>query len=111
MATSVSFGLAQGIYAVRARLGERVLDGVSSFGKPMFDNQLPPFETYLFDFDEDIYGRRLEVALIGHVRGQEIFKGLDELIAAIARDSAKARTALAECGPISELGKALGFFG
>lgn len=110
IATRSSFGLAQGIYAVRARLGDRVLDGVSSFGKPMFDNQLPPFETYLFDFDEDIYGQTLEVALVGHVRGQEIFKGLDELIAAIARDSAEAKLALAECGAISELDKRLGFF-
>src|SRR5690606_16789709 len=57
MATPPVFDLAQGVYAVKARLGERLFDGVASYGKPMFDNQRPPFETYLFDFDEDIYGQ------------------------------------------------------
>lgn len=110
LASSSTFGLAQGVYAVRARLGERLLDGVASYGKPMFDNELPPFETYLFDFDADIYGRHLEVALIDHVRGQQVFSGLDELIAAIARDSGSARAALSQCGPLSDLDRALGFF-
>ena len=110
IATSSSFGLAQGVYAVRARLGEKLLDGVASYGKPMFNNELPPFETFLFDFDADIYGRHLEIALIGHIRGQEVYKGLDELIAAIARDSRKARETLGQCGAISELDRKLGFF-
>jgi riboflavin kinase/FMN adenylyltransferase len=105
-----TFGLAQGVYAVRARLGERLLDGVASYGKPMFDNELPPFETHLFDFDADIYGRHLEIALVDHVRGQCVFSGLDELIAAIADDAGSAQSALTQCGPISELDRKLGFF-
>lgn len=104
------FLLAQGVYAVRAQLGERLIDGVASFGKPMFNNELPPFETHLFDFDEDIYGRRLAVALVGHIRGQEIFSGLDALIAAMDRDSARARERLRHAAPISELDRKLGFF-
>jgi riboflavin kinase/FMN adenylyltransferase len=76
----------------------------------MFNNELPPFETFLFDFDGDIYGRHLEIALVGHLRGQEVYKGLDELIAAIGRDSRKAREALGQCGPLSELDRTLGFF-
>ena len=110
LATQATFGLAQGVYAVRARLGEKLLDGVASFGKPMFDNELPPFETHLFDFSADIYGRHLEVALIGHLRGQEMFGGLDQLIAAIARDSGNARTALTRRGPLGDLDRTLGFF-
>ena len=85
-------------------------DGVASFGKPMFNNELPPFETFLFDFDADIYGRHLEIALISHIRGQEVYKHLDELIAAISRDSRKARIALGECDAISDLDRTLGFF-
>lgn len=111
IATTSTFALAQGIYAVRARLGEKLLDGVASYGKPMFNNELPPFETHLFDFDEDIYGRHLAVALVGHIRGQEIFSGLDQLIAAMDRDSNKARERLRIAAPISELDRKLGFFG
>ena len=111
IATSSTFALAQGVYAVRGRLGERLLDGVASYGKPMFNNELPPFETYLFDFDADIYGHHLEIALIGHIRGQEKFDGLQELITAMNRDSGRAREALARCGALSDLDRTLGFFG
>lgn len=109
--TPAGFQLAQGVYAVRARLGQRLFDGVAAYGKPMFDNQRPPFETHLFAFDEDIYGQTLQVALIGHIRGQEVFSGLDELIAAMDRDSNKARALIAEAAPVSELDERLGFFG
>ena len=108
--TPPNFDLAQGVYAVRGKLGDRVLDGVASYGKPMFDNTRPPFETFFFDFSEDIYGQELSVALLAHIRGQEVFSGLDELIAAMNRDSAKARTALAGARPISDLDRKLGFF-
>jgi riboflavin kinase/FMN adenylyltransferase len=110
IATASTFALAQGVYAVRARLGEKLLDGVAAYGKPMFNNELPPFETYLFDFDADIYGRHLEVALIGHIRGQEKFGSLDELIVAMNRDTSRARDALARCGAFGELDRTLGFF-
>jgi len=110
ISTPSTFGLAQGVYAVRAQLGEKLLDGVSSYGKPMFNNELPPFETFLFDFDAEIYGRHLEIALVGHIRGQEKFHGLDELIAAIGRDTRHAREALGQCESLGELDNTLGFF-
>ena len=109
--THDNFQLAQGVYAVRARLGERVFDGVAAYGKPMFNNQRPPFETHLFDFSEDIYGQTIVVCLVDHIRGQEVFSGLDELITAMNRDSNKARKILAEARPLSELDERLGFFG
>jgi riboflavin kinase / FMN adenylyltransferase len=108
-ASGHGFQLAQGVYAVRARVGERLFDGVAAYGKPMFDNQRPPFETHLFDFDADIYGRTIDVALIAHIRGQEVFNGLDELIAAMDRDSRKARDLLRSARPISALDARLGF--
>ncbi|ODT65881.1 MAG: riboflavin biosynthesis protein RibF [Pelagibacterium sp. SCN 63-23] len=108
--TPTGFLLAQGVYAVRARLGDRLFDGVAAYGKPMFDNQLPPFETHLFDFDEDIYGQTLGVALVGHIRGQEVFSGLPELIAAMDRDARKARALIAESAPLGDIDRRLGFF-
>lgn len=108
--TPTGFALAQGVYAVRARLGDRLLDGVAAYGKPMFDNERPPFETMLFDFDATIYGEDLTVALVAHIRGQQVFSGLDELIAQMRRDSDAARSLLADCAPIGELDRRLGFF-
>jgi len=108
--TPTGFGLLQGVYAVRARLGTRLVDGVASYGKPMFNNERPPFETWIFDFDEQIYGQTLEVALLGHVRGQVKFRGLDELIAAVNNDAGLARRQLQSTQPVSELDARLGFF-
>jgi riboflavin kinase/FMN adenylyltransferase len=111
VASPTGFGLAQGIYAVRVKLGDRLLGGAAAYGKPMFNNERPPFETWIFDFDEDIYGQEISVALIAHVRGQKVFSGLDELIAAMTADGLSARDMLTRCGPLSELDRRLGFFG
>jgi len=111
MPTPVGFSLAQGVYAVKARLGERLLDGVAAYGKPMFNNERPPFETVLFDFAGDIYGAELAVSLVAHIRGQMVFSGLDGLIAQMTDDAARARAVLATAAPVGALDEALGFFG
>lgn len=101
--------LAQGIYAVKVRLDDEILDGVASFGKPMFDNSQPPFEAHIFDFDRDIYGKSIQVALISHIRGQMTFSGLDELVTQMDADSLTARKDLAAVQPLSGLDAQLGF--
>jgi len=111
LATGPAFSLAQGVYAVRGMLGDRLLDGVAAFGKPMFGNARPPFETFFFDFSGDIYGQHLLVALLGHIRGQEVFAGLPELISAMDRDSMQARRIITAAAPLGELDRKLGFFG
>jgi riboflavin kinase/FMN adenylyltransferase len=111
LATPPVFDLAQGVYAVRGQVGGRLLDGVASYGKPMFDNQRPPFESFFFDFAGDIYGQHLLVALLGRIRGVEVFKGLPELIAAMDRDSTEARRIITAASPLGELDQKLGFFG
>lgn len=100
--------LAQGVYAVKARIGGGVFGGVAAYGKPMFDNTRPPFETFLFDFDADIYGETLEVALIGFIRGQMTFDSLDGLIAQMKKDTVEARIMIARAAPLSRLDAALG---
>jgi riboflavin kinase/FMN adenylyltransferase len=110
VAGPTGFGLAQGVYAVRVRLGERRFDGVAAYGKPMFNNERPPFETWIFDFDEMIYGEEISVALVAHIRGQKVFSGLDELITAMTADGQEARRLLGLCGALGELDRKLGFF-
>jgi riboflavin kinase/FMN adenylyltransferase len=89
-----------GIYAVRAKVLEddRVVsthDGVSSFGlRPMFEVDTPLLETYLFDFDGDLYGKHMAVELVAYLRPEVKLDGLDALKAQIAKDSDAARQAL-----------------
>jgi riboflavin kinase/FMN adenylyltransferase len=88
--------LAHGIYAVRAGVDGQWYDGVASFGvRPTVDNGAPLLETFLFDFDADIYGRELTVEFVARIREERKFVSLDALKAEMARDMARAREILA----------------
>ena len=51
-------------------------------------------ESYLIDFDEDLYGQNLRVAFVERLRGERRFPSTEELIAAMHRDVAEARQVL-----------------
>jgi len=86
-----------GVYAVRARLGGRTLEGVANLGtRPMFDPPKELLEPYFFDFDEEIYGQIVEVDLLSFIRDEQDFESLDALKAQIARDCETARARLAQ---------------
>ena len=88
---------AYGIYAVRVRVDEEhQYAGVANVGvRPMFDPPQELLEAHLFDFDGDLYGRKIEVALHHYIRPEERFDSMDALIAQMDRDSAEARKLLA----------------
>ncbi|MFT3966451.1 MAG: bifunctional riboflavin kinase/FAD synthetase [Sphingobium sp.] len=87
-----------GVYAVRGRLPDgRVVDGAANLGiRPQFDPPKELLEPHFFDFDGDLYGQRIEVQLIHHIRGEAKFESIDALRAAIARDCETARHILAD---------------
>ncbi|AEI94687.1 bifunctional riboflavin kinase/FAD synthetase [Roseobacter litoralis] len=69
--------------------------GVASMGvRPMFGENRPNLETFIFDFSGDLYGTPLSVALVEHLRPELKFDGLDALIAQMDQDSTAARTIL-----------------
>ncbi|MFD3189965.1 bifunctional riboflavin kinase/FAD synthetase [Sedimentitalea sp. HM32M-2] len=69
--------------------------GAASLGvRPMFGENRPNLETYLFDFVGDLYGATLSVALIEHLRPEQTFGDLPALVAQMTDDCAKARTIL-----------------
>lgn len=84
-----------GVYAVKVKLGEELINGVANLGvRPTVtgENQRK-FEVHLFDFDREIYGQELMVMLGQFIRGEQKFEGLDELKAQITADCAVAREA------------------
>lgn len=90
-------GLKHGIYAVRAALDGKRIDGVASFGRrPTFDNGAPLLEVFLFDFKGDLYGKTLDVAFIGFIRDELKFEGVNALVRQMDDDSANAKKLLAE---------------
>lgn len=85
-----------GIYATRTRLPDgRVVDGVASLGvRPMYALPEPLLEVWLFDFDEDLYGRTVETDLVAFLRGEMNFESLVALKVQIDADATAARAAL-----------------
>jgi len=105
-------GLRHGIYAVRFRRADGTLrDGVANYGRrPTVDeNGAALLETFVFDFDGDLYGETCAVSLFGFLRGEVKFDGLDALVAQMKRDEEEARALLAGVRPISELDMKVAF--
>ena len=69
--------------------------GVASMGvRPMFGVNTPNIETFIFDFKGDLYGAKLSVALVDHLRDEVAYEGVDKLITQMDADSAQARAIL-----------------
>ncbi|WP_430474228.1 bifunctional riboflavin kinase/FAD synthetase [Thalassospira lucentensis] len=93
-----------GVYAIELGLvseadGETVecwVRGVANIGvRPSFGgDDEAGLEAHLFDFDQDIYDRRVRVRLHGFIRGEQKFDGLDALKAQIASDVIAAKEIL-----------------
>lgn len=92
---------ALGVYAVKAGIDEGQgtvwRDGVVNIGRrpTIGGDERVLVEVHLFDFDGDLYGRHLRVALIEYLRGEKKFDGLESLKAQIAADCERARALLA----------------
>lgn len=112
MALPPQVQLRKGIYAVRFRRQNGSLhDGVASFGyRPTVDDQgAPLLETYIFDFDEEIYAEVCAVTFFAHLRDEVKFDGLDPLIEQMKRDTDEARAMLSDLRPMGQLDRALAF--
>ena len=86
-----------GVYAIRAKLANRWLDGVLNIGiRPTFDGTKFQVESHLFDFDEDIYGETIEIFFIEKIRNERKFSDIQTLVQQIHRDIAIAHEILAQ---------------
>ena len=89
-----------GIFAVElCGLNGAPLQGVASLGKrPTVKgaDAVPVLEVHLFDFDADIYGRRVRVDFLHKLRDEEKYPDLDSLVAQIRRDVDNAKHVLAK---------------
>lgn len=89
---------ASGVYAVTVSVEgvARRLGGMMNIGtRPTFDGHATTLETHLFDFHDNIYGRRAGLSFIGRLRGERKFRSAAELVAQLRRDAQAARQLLA----------------
>jgi riboflavin kinase/FMN adenylyltransferase len=90
-----------GVYAVKVDVldgpHKGTYDGAASIGvRPMFGENIPNCETFIFDFKGDLYGATLSVALVDFLRPELTFDGLDALITQMDDDCTKARKVLSD---------------
>tara|TARA_B100001059_G_scaffold185862_1_gene187675 strand:- start:1033 stop:2004 length:972 start_codon:yes stop_codon:yes gene_type:complete len=71
----------------------KVWQGVANIGvKPtVAGTPEPSLEVHIFDFSDDVYGKRLSIEFCQKIREEQKFNGLDELKAAISNDMKVAR--------------------
>ena len=78
---------AEGIYAVRASIGQELLPGLLHLGpRPTFAGSPPTIELYLLDFDRDIYGERVVVEFLKKLRDVAPFGSAAELVEQMKAD-------------------------
>ena len=85
-----------GIYATWVHgIGPEPRAAVSSLGtRPTVMGVEPLLEAHVFDFDGDLYGRRIEVEFVAKLRDEEKFDDLPALVRQMDLDSAQARRVL-----------------
>ncbi|MEK9629666.1 MAG: bifunctional riboflavin kinase/FAD synthetase [Nitrospinota bacterium] len=86
-----------GVYAVRMIYQNNSYDAVANIGfNPTFNRDRLSVEVHIFDFNQVIYGKEIEVEFISRIRSEIAFKSKEELVDQINKDIEKAKTILKE---------------
>jgi riboflavin kinase / FMN adenylyltransferase len=81
-----------GVYATATLIDGVWRRSITNIGvRPTFEKDVEPsIESYLFDFERDLYGDVLRVRFLHRIRDERKFNGIEELKAQIQKDSARA---------------------
>lgn len=81
-----------GVYITTCTIDGVKRPSVTNVGvKPTIGKYEKNIETHIFDFNEDVYGKRIRVDFIKHTRPEKKFDGLDDLKKQIQSDCIEAR--------------------
>ena len=84
-----------GVYAVETKIDGNTYFGIVNFGmRPTFNKEKPIVEAYLFDFDNNIYDKNIELFFYKQIRQEKKFNGIKELLNQINLDIAEAKKIL-----------------
>lgn len=87
-----------GVYAARVRVEQREYSAVCNYGiRPTVGAEHPVLESHLFSFEDELYGKEIEVIPTRFLRGEKKFPSLDALRAQIVRDADQAKSLLRAC--------------
>tara|TARA_X000000368_G_scaffold95288_1_gene73008 strand:- start:645 stop:1592 length:948 start_codon:yes stop_codon:yes gene_type:complete len=70
----------RGVFAVKALIKGETFNGIANMGvRPTVGGTSPVLEIHIFDFNEEIYGNRIEVEFFKKIRNEQKFENLDKL--------------------------------
>lgn len=84
---SLSQKIPEGIYASDVTVKDKIYHAASFVGSAQtFEKADIKLESYLFDFDEDIYGESITVRLYKKMRENKKFASVEELVTQMHKD-------------------------
>lgn len=83
---------AHGVYAVECMVENQNVNGMLNIGiKPTFEGESASIEVHLFDFEGDLYDKKIKVALRKHIREEQKFSSVEDLKSQLKKDELFAR--------------------
>ena len=90
----------RGVYAVWVRVDGKYFGGMMNIGeRPTFEGTSHTIEVHIFDFDQDIYGKEVQLQFVERIRDEKKFSGAEELIARLRDDENQVRKILNKHSP------------
>ncbi len=84
-----------GVYATFTKLNGNDLPSITNIGyKPTFGSEKIIVETFIFDFDREIYGELIEVKFVDFIRPEKKFESVEELVKEIKANCEKCKNIL-----------------
>ncbi|HHT50426.1 MAG TPA: bifunctional riboflavin kinase/FAD synthetase [Eubacteriaceae bacterium] len=76
-----------GVYKTIVKIEDNKYKAITNIGlNPTFENHPYSIETYILDFNQDIYGIDIEIYFLKRIRGERKFNTLEELVNQIQKD-------------------------
>lgn len=76
-----------GVYTVRASIDGKMYFGMMNIGtNPTVGGKEQTIETYFFNLEKDLYGRRLQIELLVRIRDEKKFDSVEQLKVAMKQD-------------------------
>ena len=80
-----------GVYAVLVELpkeiSNKIFYGIANYGiKPTFMKKIPILEVHIFNFSEEIYGKKIKVSFLKFIRKEKRFESVEKLKDQIIKD-------------------------
>jgi riboflavin kinase/FMN adenylyltransferase len=87
----------QGSYIVSSVINDKAIYGMMNIGmNPTVNGNTQTIEVHFFNFDQDIYGKKIQIDLLQRIRDEEKFESVDTLKIQLAKDKKTALSYIAK---------------